>query len=81
MLSMNYSKLTRDESAFLIFSFKRTLRDKEGLTPTMVQFYEQSIAILREKVSRIDSARKDGRSLLDDARARKASVPSPWPND
>ena len=78
---MNYKQLTRDEAAFLIFSFKRTLRDREGLTPTMVQFYEQSLSILRRKVERIDSARKDGRSLLDEARARKAAIQNPWPSN
>lgn len=77
---MNYHQLTRDEAAMLIFSFKKTLRDRQGLTPSMIQFYEQSIATLREKVDRIDRAIKEGRSPLDEARDRKAAVRNPWPS-
>ena len=75
---MNLNQLTRDEAAYLIFAIKKTLRDREGLTPEMEQFYDNTFDTLREKVERIDSARKDGRSLLDEKRARDASVPNPW---
>ena len=75
---MNLKQLTRDEAAYLIFAIKKTLRDREGLTPEMEQFYDSTFDTLREKVERIDSARKDGRSLLDEKRARNASVPNPW---
>ena len=75
---MNLKQLTRDEAAYLIFAIKKTLRDREGLTPEMEQFYDNTFDTLREKVERIDSARKDGRSLLDEKRARSAAVPNPW---
>ena len=78
---MNLNPLTRDEAAMLIFAIKKTLRDREGLTPEMEQFYDSTFDALREKVERIDSARKDGRSLLDEARARKAAVSNPWPSN
>ena len=75
---MNLKHLTRDEAAYLIFAIKKTLRDRQGLTPAMEQFYDATFDYLREKVERIDSARKDGRSLLDEKRARSAAVPNPW---
>ena len=75
---MNLHHLTRDEAAMLLFAIKRTLRDPDGLTPEMRQFYESTYGYLRQKVERIDSARKDGRSLLDEARARDAAIPNPW---
>ena len=40
---MNYKALAQEEAAFTLFAFKRTLRDRDQLTPTMVQFYERSI--------------------------------------
>ena len=52
---MNYRELNRDESSFLLFAIKRTLRDREGLTPAMEQFYESTSAILREKLYRLDT--------------------------
>ncbi len=75
---MNLKQLTRDEAAYLIFAIKKTLRDRQGLTPEMEQFYDNTFDALREKVERIDSARKDGRSLLDEARTRSSSIPNPW---
>jgi hypothetical protein len=78
---MNLNSLTRDEAAMLIFAIKKTLRDREGLTPEMEQFYDNTFDTLREKVERIDSAIKDGRSLLDEARIRKAAVSNPWPSN
>ena len=74
---MNLHHLTRDESAMLIFAIKKTLRDSDGLTPEMLQFYNSTFDVLREKVERIDRARREGRSLMDEARARKAAVPNP----
>jgi len=53
---MNYHALTRNEAANILFSFKKTLRDRKGLTPEMEQFYESGIRILREKLERIDAA-------------------------
>ena len=52
---MNYRELNRDESSFLLFSIKRTLRDKDGLTPAMIQFYESASDTLREKLYRLDT--------------------------
>ena len=77
---MNLKQLTRDEAAFLIFAIKKTLRDREGLTPEMEQFYDNTFDYLRAKVERIDRAEREGRSLLDEARDRNASVPNPWPS-
>ena len=53
---MNYHALTHDEASYLLFSFKKTLRDRTGLTPQMEQFYESGIRILREKLERFDKA-------------------------
>ena len=78
---MNLHALTRDEASFVLFSFKKTLRDRNGLTPTMVQFYENSITTLRQKVERIDRAIASGRSLMDDKRDREAQVENPWPSN
>lgn len=78
---MNLHSLTRDEAAFILFSFKKTLRDRTGLTPTMVQFYENAVATLRQKIERIDGAIAAGRSLMDDKRDRAAQVENPWPSN
>jgi hypothetical protein len=75
---MNLKHLTRDEAAFLIFAIKKTLRDREGLTPQMEQWYDNTFDYLRAKVERIDRAEREGRSLLDEARDRDAAVPNPW---
>ena len=75
---MNLKQLTRDESAMLIFAIKKALREPDGLTPEMLQFYNATFDALREKVERIDRARREGRSLMDEARARHAAVPNPW---
>jgi len=52
---MNYRELNRDESSFLLFAIKRTLRDRNGLTPAMEQFYESASAILKVKLNRLDT--------------------------
>ena len=75
---MNLKHLTRDEAAFLLFAIKKTLRDREGLTPQMEQWYDSTFDYLRAKVERIDRAEREGRSLLDEARDRNASIPNPW---
>ncbi len=46
---MNYKALSHAETSFTLFAFKRVLRDHDQLTPTMVQFYERSIVVLKEK--------------------------------
>lgn len=53
---MNYFQLTEDEARFMLFSFKKTLRDRQGLTPSMEQFYESGVRILRKKLERLDRA-------------------------
>lgn len=73
---MNYHSLTHDEAAFLLFSFKKTLRDTAGLTPQMEQFYESGVRILREKLQRIDSS-SDGR-IDPPKRHRYAEVRPTW---
>ena len=73
---MNYHNLTHDETAYLIFSFKKTLRDKDILPPDMVQFYESSLNILRKKLERLDSA-SDGRAEPPE-RYRFAKVRPTW---
>ena len=52
---MNYRELNRDESSFLLFAIKRTLRDRNGLSPAMEQFYESASAILKAKLYRLDT--------------------------
>jgi len=53
---MNYFQFTEDEARFMLFSYKKTLRDRDGLTPAMEQFYESGVRILRKKLERIDRA-------------------------
>ena len=37
-------------------AYKKTLRDRDDLTPAMEQFYESGVRILRKKLERIDRA-------------------------
>jgi len=64
---MNYHQLTRDEAAFIIFSFKKTLRDPNGLTPQMQQFYERSLDTLSRKVDRLDRSLPERGLHVDEA--------------
>lgn len=50
---MNIHGLTPTEASFLLFSIKRTLRDPDGLTPDMRQFYESTSHALSEKLKRV----------------------------
>ena len=54
---MNYNWLNRDEASFILFSFKKTLRDKDGLTTVMVQFYENGVSVLSNKLKRLEDER------------------------
>ena len=54
---MNYNWLNRDEASFILFSFKKTLRDKDGLTPVMTQFYENGVSVLSNKLKRLENER------------------------
>lgn len=78
---MNYRALAYDEAAFTLFAFKRCLRDRDGLTPAMVQFYERSITILADKLPRLEQDAKDQRPYGDKLRDRYSQVPTVWPND
>jgi len=77
---MNYKALASDEARFTLFAFKRCLRSPEGLTPAMIQFYERSIAVLSDKISRMERDAKDPRPYGDRARDRLNQIPSTWPN-
>jgi hypothetical protein len=72
---MNYQSLTHAEAAFILFSFKRTLRDREGLTPQMVQFYESGIIVLKEKMLRLEKGQ-----AISSPRDRYVKVPPAWPH-
>ncbi len=78
---MNYHSLTRDEASFLLFSFKKTLRDRDGLTPAMVQFYERSITVLAEKLPRLEQDAKDQRPYGDQLRDRNSQIQTDWINN
>ena len=78
---MNYKALALDEARFTLFAFKRCLRDKSGLTPTMIQFYERSLEILSKKVSTLIEDEKDTRPYGDRARDRLSEVPTTWPDN
>ena len=78
---MNYKALALDEASFTLFAFKRVLRDRDQLTPAMVQFYERSVAILAEKLPRLQEDAKDERPYGDQARDRNANIPTAWPNN
>jgi hypothetical protein len=54
---MNYNWLNHDEASFILFSFKKTLRDRVGLTPIMVQFYENGVSVLSSKLKRLEDER------------------------
>ena len=78
---MNYKALASDEARFTLFAFKRCLRDRDGLTPAMIQFYERSIVVLSDKISRTETDAKDSRPYGDRARDRLNQIPPTWPND
>ena len=73
---MNYHNLTHDEASYLIFAFKKVLRDRDILPPDMVQFYESSLSILGKKLERLNSA-SDGRAEPPE-RYRFAQVRPTW---
>lgn len=78
---MNYKALSHAETSFTLFAFKRVLRDHDQLTPTMVQFYERSIVVLKEKMLKFESDEKDSRSYGDRARDSKMQIPTLWPDN
>ena len=54
---MNYNWLNHDEASFILFSFRKTLRDKDDLTTVMVQFYENGVSVLSNKLKRLEDER------------------------
>ena len=53
---MNVHALQEDEARYLLFSIRKTLEEREILSPTQVQFYDSLSRSLREKLERIDRA-------------------------
>ena len=49
---MNIHSLSHDEAAYLLFAIKKTLRDRQGLTPEMEQFYDSMYRALHSKLQR-----------------------------
>ena len=49
---MNIHQLTPTEASYLLFAIKKTLRDKNGLTPEMCQFYNSTYDALSAKLKR-----------------------------
>ena len=49
---MNLHQLTETEASYLLFAIKKTLRDRDGLTPEMTQFYDSTYDALSEKIQR-----------------------------
>ena len=78
---MNYKALALDEARFTLFAFKRCLRDHDGLTPIMIQFYERSVEVLSQKISSLEEDEQDQRSYGDRVRDRVNQIPTTWPNN
>lgn len=49
---MNIHQLTPTEASYLLFAIRKTLRDENGLTPEMLQFYKSSYDSLSAKLER-----------------------------
>ena len=62
---MNRQSLTETEASYLLFAFKAALRDKENLTPNMVQFYESNLNAMREKLLRISDYKHSDAYICD----------------
>ncbi|MEC8737712.1 MAG: hypothetical protein VXX91_05740, partial [Planctomycetota bacterium] len=45
-------QLTPTEASYLLFAIKKALRDENGLTPEMLQFYQSTYASLSAKIER-----------------------------
>ena len=73
---MNVHELQPDEARYLLYSIKKTLREKDNIPSTQVQFYESTSRLLREKLERIDRA-GDG-NIEPPARDKFAKVRPTW---
>ena len=62
----------KQKHPFLLFAIKKTLRDREGLTPEMEQFYDSTYDALSAKLRRLhgDTEAKE--------RCRNAFVRASW---
>lgn len=71
---MNIHVLTSTEASYLLFSIKKTLRDRQGLTPEMEQFYESTAEQLSAKLNRLQG-RVDPKERSRDAFVRASWAP------
>ena len=78
---MNYNAMTETEARYTLFAFKKCLRDWGAITPDMLQFYENGIKVLSEKIPRLEKDGKDPRPYGDKERDRNAQVQSAWTNN
>jgi hypothetical protein len=62
---MNRNSLTETEASYLLFAFKAALRDRENLTPNMIQFYESNSHVMREKLLRIQNVEHSDSYICD----------------
>jgi len=51
---INFREFDYTETSFMLFAINKTLRDRQGLTSGMEDFYERTSRILREKLLRLD---------------------------
>lgn len=52
---MNYRPLTLTEASYMLFAYKKMLRDPISLTPGMKQFYEAGCEALRTKMRELEA--------------------------
>ena len=78
---MNYKSMTEEEARYTLFAFKRCLRDRQGLTPSMVQFYENGVSVLADKIPRLEEDATDHRPYGDRVRDRNAKIQTAWTNN
>lgn len=75
---MNYNSMTEEEARYTLFAFKKCLRDRQGLTPSMIQFYESGMRVLADKIPRLEDYAKDPRPYGDRVRDRNSKVQTAW---
>jgi len=73
---MNLHELTQTETSYLLFAIKKTLRDRDALTPGMEQFYDSTYDSLSAKLHRLTGGTQ-GRSDSKE-RSRDAYVSTSW---
>lgn len=73
---MNIHQLQENEARYLLFAFKKVLRDRDIIPPAQVQFYESYERLLRKKLEWIDQG-SDGR-VDPPERDRYAKVRPTW---